>query len=334
MSAFRDCSFNLFAATLHIGGRSSIRNLRTRHAVETGTHTHGEVNDYEDKPIKLFTDGSKYEQGVGTGVAIFRGTELITQMKYRLENNCSTKQAEQLRIIKALETLEILSIDDNSQRTAAVITDSRVALDSIKNIRNHSFIIEEIRLRLSKLKRTNWNIVFSWVKAHLGNRGNELADEIAKSEAMDKGNTVTFKRIPKSTIYKELEDEMIIKWQKEWEENPKAVLTKQFFPNISDRIRAKLQVTTNFTALVTGHGKTRAYLHRFKLMESPTCPCGKEEQTTDHLVHRCILLQKSRETLKGETSKQGSWPTNKQELISKHLKKFTKFTNSIDFEIL
>ena len=32
-SAVRDCLFNLFAATLHIGGRSSIRNLRTRHAV-------------------------------------------------------------------------------------------------------------------------------------------------------------------------------------------------------------------------------------------------------------------------------------------------------------
>ena len=33
-----DCLFNLFAATLHKGGRSSIGNLRTRHAVLTGTH--------------------------------------------------------------------------------------------------------------------------------------------------------------------------------------------------------------------------------------------------------------------------------------------------------
>jgi hypothetical protein len=38
MSAVRDCLFNIFAATLHIGGRSSIRNLRTRHAAVTGTH--------------------------------------------------------------------------------------------------------------------------------------------------------------------------------------------------------------------------------------------------------------------------------------------------------
>ena len=38
LSAVHGCLFNLFAATLHIGGRSSIRNLRTRHAVVTGTH--------------------------------------------------------------------------------------------------------------------------------------------------------------------------------------------------------------------------------------------------------------------------------------------------------
>jgi hypothetical protein len=38
LSAVRDCLFNILAATLHIGGRSSTRNLRTRHAVVAGTH--------------------------------------------------------------------------------------------------------------------------------------------------------------------------------------------------------------------------------------------------------------------------------------------------------
>jgi len=38
LSAVHNCLFNLFAATLHIGGRSSIRNMRARHAVVTGTH--------------------------------------------------------------------------------------------------------------------------------------------------------------------------------------------------------------------------------------------------------------------------------------------------------
>ena len=38
LSAVRDCLSNIFTATLRTAGRSSIRNLRTRHAVVTGTH--------------------------------------------------------------------------------------------------------------------------------------------------------------------------------------------------------------------------------------------------------------------------------------------------------
>jgi hypothetical protein len=38
LSAVRDCLFHIFAATLRIEGRYSIRNLKTCHAVVTGTH--------------------------------------------------------------------------------------------------------------------------------------------------------------------------------------------------------------------------------------------------------------------------------------------------------
>ena len=42
LSAVCDCLFNTFAATHHIGGRSSICNLKMRHAVMTGTDlSHG-----------------------------------------------------------------------------------------------------------------------------------------------------------------------------------------------------------------------------------------------------------------------------------------------------
>jgi hypothetical protein len=82
--------------------------------------------------------------------------------------------------------------------------------------------------------------VFSWVKAHVGIMGNELAYQIAKAAVRDKETTITYNRIPKSTIYKEIEDEIITKWQKAWEESPKAVPTKQFFPSVPDIIKAKM----------------------------------------------------------------------------------------------
>jgi hypothetical protein len=70
---------------------------------------------------------------------------------------------------------------------------------------------------------------------------NELADQIVKAAARDNENSTTYNRIPKSTLYKELEEETITKLEKAWEGSPKAALTKQFFPNISDRIKTKLK---------------------------------------------------------------------------------------------
>jgi len=124
------------------------------------------------------------------------------------------------------------------------------------------------------------------------------------------------------------------KMAKKWEGSSKAAQTKQFFPNISDRLKSKIDVTSNFTAMVSGHGKTRAYLLRFKLLESATCPCNRGDQTTDHLLYRCTLLQHQREILKKETLKHGNWPISKHDLITKHLKSFLKFTNSIEFDKL
>jgi len=31
--------------------------------------------------------------------------------------------------------------------------------------------------------------------------------------------------------------------------------------------------------MTTGHGNIKSYLHRFKIIESPTCLCGTTEQT-------------------------------------------------------
>ena len=130
---------------------------------------------------------------------------------------------------------------------------------------------------------------------------NELAYQLATAAARGKDKTISCSRIPTSTLYRELEEETKLEWQKNWEESSQAAQTKQFFPSISVRLKSKINVTSNFTAMVTGHGKPRAYLHRFKLLESATCPCNKGDQTTDHLLYYCTLLQHQRETQERNT---------------------------------
>jgi len=103
---------------------------------------------------------------------------------------------------------------------------------------------------------------------------------------------------------------------------------------IKDRLNKKIKLTPNFAAIVTAHGKTKAYLHRFKIIESPDCPCNSGEQTVEHIIYDCSKLKRERDELLRNTSNQDKWPVNKSALVNKHIKNFTQFINSIDFEKL
>jgi hypothetical protein len=80
--------------------------------------------------------------------------------------------------------------------------------------------------------------------------------------------------------------------------------------------------------------KTKAYLHRFKTIQSPECICTHGSQSADHLIFDCDRLEKERGKLIAHTAKEEDWPVRKCDLVNKYLKQFTTFTNSIDFEKL
>jgi hypothetical protein len=104
-----------------------------------------ETKDCKDQTVQVYRDGSKCENGVGSGAVIFTGKEIAAQIKLRLDNRCSNNQAEQLTIIKSLEAIESIKFTDNSPRTTTVFTDSRITLDSLQNANNHAYLIEEMR---------------------------------------------------------------------------------------------------------------------------------------------------------------------------------------------
>jgi len=78
--------------------------------------------------------------------------------------------------------------------------------------------------------------------------------------------------------------------------------------------------------MVTGHGNIKSYLHRFKIIATPNCPCGNGNQTTEHILLECATLQEDRERLIAEVAKIYDWPISKDKLIKKHYKAFAKFT--------
>jgi ribonuclease HI len=94
---------------------------------------------------------------VGLGVVIFKGSDIITRQKLKLEDKCPNNQAEQLAIHQAVEETGLLNRKDINPLTATAIiyTDSRVSLDSIRNPNNHSFLVKEIRKKVDCLEKIN-----------------------------------------------------------------------------------------------------------------------------------------------------------------------------------
>jgi hypothetical protein len=119
-------------------------------------------------------------------------------------------------------------------------------------------------------------------------------------------------------------------WQREWDTTNKGRTTKDYFLKVAETLHTKIYITQNFTTMIMGHGNIESYLYRFKIIEEPNCPCGNDNQTTEHILLECALLNEDRERLIAAVAKKDNWPINKDMLIKKHYKAFVKFTKQID----
>ena len=72
-----------------------------------------EADETKDQ-IHAYTNGSKTRHGVGSGVALYIGTDLAMQEKFKLDNRCSNNQADQLVIIKALEAIGEIDVTEDT----------------------------------------------------------------------------------------------------------------------------------------------------------------------------------------------------------------------------
>jgi hypothetical protein len=196
-----------------------------------------------------------------------------------------------------METIKEIHIPENVPLEVSIHTDSKITLQSLKNPKNHSHLVDDIRKTALSLEKHNWHITFTWIQAHAGHYGNELADKLVK-EAAGK-EIISYDRIPICEIGQQLREKSLKQWQMRWDRTTKARTTKEFFPNVKDRLNTKITLTPQFKAFVTSHSLTKSYLHRFQIIESPDCPCGGGSQTIDHLLFDCAILQEVRERLIG-----------------------------------
>ncbi|KAK7115514.1 hypothetical protein V1264_001365 [Littorina saxatilis] len=125
-----------------------------------------------------------------------------------------------------------------------------------------------------QMVRQTRRVVLQWIPAHCGIPGNERADELAKEGAVEDQpeNSVSFSE--QKTIIKALM-------------RPRT--------NRDDYHTMSREQQVNLIRLRTGHNRLNAHMNRkFKLAPSPTCACGQEDQTAEHILQRCPLLDEER----------------------------------------
>ena len=113
-----------------------------------------------------------------------------------------------------------------------------MTLYSLKNNTNHTFLIEEVRKKLAEMGTTNWTIHFSWIQAHVGIQGNELADTLAKETATNGDLKESYKKVPKSVVIS------VETWQRE-RDLTRSEITKEYFPVLADTLNTNINITPN-----------------------------------------------------------------------------------------
>ena len=61
------------------------------------------------------------------------------------------------------------------------------------------------------------------------------------------------------------------------------------------------------------------------------CSCKNGEQTVDHILFDCKLLDQERDSLKAAVLRSENWPVSKNKLVTKFNKNFTKFMKQCIF---
>ena len=227
------------------------------------------------KYIDIYTDGSKINNLVGCGIVCGN-----TTLSYRLPAFFSVYSAEFLAVELALNL-----ISSYSHKHFIIYTDSRSVLETIHSNSCSPSFTSVLQL-YDKLCKKGFNILFCWVPAHVGIKGNEAADKAAKQAC----NTLN-SPIPYPDIKLAVKAFIKRKWQREWDGHCDNKL-KQLKPCITiwpTLIPRKIDVIV--TRLRIGHSRL-THRHLLLAEDKPTCPhCLSSILTIGHLLTDCLGLR-------------------------------------------
>ncbi len=239
---------------------------------------------HSNNQYKIFTDGSKSDDGVGAAFAVFHNSSLIFQKSYKLNSESTVFQAEIQAIKEALTWLKLNSAP-LCIKNIQLLSDSQASLKAISKFKQQEPPLQKIQSQLLDLTKT-LNLKLFWVKGHAGCSGNELADSLAKSATLKLNTDIQLPLSP-SYVKNQLKALLSRDWQALWSNSDRGRTTHSLLPKVSTAI---LFDSPNINTLLTNHGPFPQYLHKFKIFQSPLCICGCEG-SSHHYIFHCPLTK-------------------------------------------
>ena len=269
---------------------------------------------------KLYTDGSKSLSGVGYGVVL-----PSYSIRGLLPSNASVFSAELTAIHRAL-----LEIIPQKNKISTIFTDSLSSLECIKSLKPSHPLASKIRQTIHTLSLKKHKISLCWCPSHIGIKGNEDADSLAKS-VVDSTSRISDKTFHKD--YKEVFKQRIReKWQQEWNIHINNISEHNVLEIIKPEIKfwPSAYSSSRFEEVLfcrLRHGHTKA-THGHLMSQSPRAVCDicQTPISVPHILIDCPKFSNQRKIF-------GNNPSLKsilqEDSISKP--KVLKFLKDIDF---
>ena len=255
-----------------------------------------------------YTDGSKIEDKTGAGIIIFKQNEIIYRQSYSLPGRASIFQAE----LEAIRQAAIFFNRNKIRYPAKYIkflVDSQAALKALSNCSVKSETVQRTIRELSKLGHNIPRLTLTWIKAHVGYEGNEMADEAAKQGALEPEMSIKLEvPISSTEISNRLKELIYDKWMLRWTTSKEYKHSKKFLDK-PNTIRAKkiLQLPRlkmkRLVEIVTGHNNLSYFQFKVDPDVNPLCRfCEEDNETFHHFITECPRLRQFRTDTIGQFS--------------------------------
>lgn len=269
-----------------------------------------DVEARDRAPIRIYTDGSGFEGGIGAAAVLIRRMATGRTRKRVLKFHLGTAQEHTVyegELVGLILAQHLLSSEARIS-VVSLYTDNQASItgsSSIKPTAGHHLMdlfhrkLERLQQRRPALKLTNY-----WIPSHSGCQGNEMADDEAKKAAQ--GETSANEELPrelqydqplpysKSAIKQIFNRKFREQAQKHFENSSRYAklleIDPEFHPRKYRRMTDSLprRQASCLTQLRTNHTPLNKHLHRIKCVDSPMCPnCNDKEETVHHYLLMC-----------------------------------------------